>query len=108
LLDTGIFDDDRYFDVFVEYAKASADDVLMQITVINRGTEARTLHLLPTLWFQNTWAWNGSEEEITPTLQAIHTSADLNIIEAIHPTLGKRWLYAQGNGELLFTENETN
>jgi Glycosyl hydrolase family 63 C-terminal domain len=108
LLDTGIFDDDRYFDVFVEYAKESADDLLMQITVINRGTEARTLHLLPTLWFRNTWVWNGAAEETTPTLQAIHTSENLNIIEVIHPTLGKRWLYARGNGELLFTENETN
>jgi hypothetical protein len=107
LLDTGIFDDDRYFDVFVEYAKDGAEDVLMQITVINRAAEAKTLHLLPTLWFRNTWSWNG-EVESTPTLQAIYTDKDLNIIEAIHPTLGKRWLYAQGDGEMLFTENETN
>jgi hypothetical protein len=107
LLDTGIFDDDRYFDVFVEYAKDGAEDVLMQITVINRAAEAKTLHLLPTLWFRNTWSWNG-EVESTPTLQAIYTDNDLNIIEAIHPSLGKRWLYAQGDGEMLFTENETN
>jgi hypothetical protein len=107
LLDTGIFDDDRYFDVFVEYAKDGAEDILMQITVINRGSEARTLHLLPTLWFRNTWSWNGDVAE-KPSLQAIHSDKDLNIIAATHPTLGKRWLYAQGNGELLFTENETN
>jgi hypothetical protein len=107
LLDTGIFDDDRYFDVFVEYAKAGAEDVLMQITVINRGSEAKSLHLLPTLWFRNTWSWNGAVEG-KPTLQAIYADKDLNIIETIHPTLGKHWLYAQGNGEILFTENETN
>jgi hypothetical protein len=107
LLDTGLFDDDQYFDIFVEYAKDGAEDVLMQITVINRAAEAKTLHLLPTLWFRNTWSWNG-EVESTPTLQAIYTDNDLNIIEAIHPTLGKRWLYAQGDGEMLFTENETN
>jgi hypothetical protein len=107
LLDTGIFDDDRYFDVFVEYAKDGAEDVLMQITAINRGSEAKTLHLLPTLWFRNTWSWNGDVAE-KPSLQAIDAAKDLNIIEAIHPTLGNRWLYAQGNGELLFTENETN
>jgi Glycosyl hydrolase family 63 C-terminal domain len=107
LLDTGIFDDDRYFDVFVEYAKDSTDDVLMQITVINRGSEAHTLHLLPTLWFRNTWSWDGGEEG-KPTLQAIDTNNDTNIIEATHSTLGKYWLYARGNGELLFTENETN
>jgi hypothetical protein len=59
------------------------------------------------VWFRNTWSWDGDEEN-KPTLQAIQTSNDLNIIEATHPTLGKYWLYARGNGELLFTENETN
>ncbi len=107
LLDTGIFDDERYFDVCVEYAKDSAEDILMQVTVSNRGAEARTLHLLPTLWFRNTWSWNGDEEH-KPTLQAIQTSNYTKVIEVNHSTLGKYWLYARGNGELLFTENETN
>jgi hypothetical protein len=107
LLDTGIFDDERYFDVCVEYAKDSGEDILMQVTVSNRGSEARTLHLLPTLWFRNTWSWNGDEEH-KPTLQAIQTSNYTKVIEVNHSTLGKYWLYARGNGELLFTENETN
>jgi hypothetical protein len=107
LLDTGIFDDDRYFDVFVEYAKDNAEDILMQITIINRGSEAQPLHLLPTLWFRNTWSWNGDDEN-KPSLQAIQTSNSMNIIEAIHPTLGKYWLYADGTDQILFTENETN
>lgn len=106
LLDTGIFDGDRYFDVFVEYAKQSTDDILIQLTVINRGSAAKTLHLLPTLWFRNTWTWNGDENK--PTLQAMYSEGDCSLIAAFHPTLGKRWLYAQGNAELLFTENETN
>jgi hypothetical protein len=80
---------------------------LIQNPVINRGSEAHTLHILPTLWFRNTWSWDGGEET-KPILQAIDTCSDPNIIEATHPTLGKYWLYARGNGELLFTENETN
>lgn len=106
LLDTGVFDGDRYFDVFVEYAKQTADDILIQITVINRGPEAKTLHLLPTLWFRNTWSWNG--EQCEPALKRIHFDNDIHIIGAFHPTLGGRWLYAPGNAEILFTDNETN
>ncbi len=102
LLDTGVFDDNRYFDVFVEYAKNSAEDILIRIEVINRGIETKTLHLLPTLWFRNTWSWNGETDK--PVLQAIAS----NLIAVAHPTLGKRWLYCQGETELLFTENETN
>jgi hypothetical protein len=105
LLDTGVFDQNRYFDVFVEYAKRSAEDILIQITVINRGVEAKTLHLLPTLWFRNTW-WQGDQTK--PKLQAIRSTDDVNIIGAFHPTLENRWLYAQGNAAMLFTENETN
>jgi len=104
LLDTGVFDDNRYFDVFVEYAKQSADDICIQITVVNQGTEAKTLHLLPTLWFRNTWTWNGNQAK--PFLKAIDSQN--NIIWASHPTLGERWLYAQAGAELLFTDNETN
>ena len=111
LLDTGIFNDNRYFDVFVEYAKNTAEDILVRIEVINRGTETKILHLLPTLWFRNTWTWNGDTEK--PTLQAGVMEDNLPTIEAYHPTLGKRWLYCQNLTEnrptsLLFTENETN
>ncbi|PIG93661.1 glucosidase [Gloeocapsopsis sp. IPPAS B-1203] len=104
LLDTGIFDDNRYFDVFVEYAKQTAEDILIQIQVVNRGTAA-TLHVLPTLWFRNTWSWGG--EEIKPILQKFDRHG-LSALAAFHPTLGKRYLYCQGETELLFTENETN
>ena len=106
LLDTGIFNENRYFDVFVEYAKNSPEDILVQITVINRGSEAKTLHLLPTLWFRNTWSQNHDESK--PTLQEVRSGNHLNMIGAFHPTLGKRWLCAEGNAEMLFTENETN
>ncbi len=106
LLDTGVFAGNRYFDVLVEYAKQSAEDILIQIKISNRGTETKTLHLLPTLWFRNTWSWQGDNNK--PMLQAIRSSNGLNLIEASHPTLGKRWLYFQGETELLFTENETN
>jgi len=106
LLHTGVFDDDRYFDVRVEYAKALAEDILIQMTVSNRGAETRTLHILPTLWFRNTWSWHGGNDK--PTLQGAKSDAAVNVIRAFHPTLGKRWLYAPGNTELLFTENETN
>lgn len=106
LLDTGVFNENKYFDVFVEYAKNTAEDILIQIKVINRGAEAKTLNILPTLWFRNTWSWDGDKNK--PTLQEIKLNNSLSIIEAFHPTLGKRWLYCQGEAELLFTENETN
>ncbi|MGV0027680.1 MGH1-like glycoside hydrolase domain-containing protein [Phormidesmis priestleyi] len=106
LLETGVFEQDRYFDVSVEYAKHSAEDILIQVTIANRGAEARTLHVLPTLWFRNTWSWNDDPDE--PILQSVQTENGTNVIEASHTTLGKRWLYAQGDAELLFTENETN
>ncbi len=106
LLDTGVFDGDRYFDVFVEYAKATHEDVLIRITAINRGPEPATLHLLPTLWYRNTWSW--SHVARRPRLRDRTASADFATIEAEHETLGKRWLHARGAPELLFTENETN
>jgi hypothetical protein len=106
LLDTGIFDEDRYFDVFVEYAKESPEDILIQITVHNRGPEAATLHLLPTLWFRNTWSW--SAETPKPSLEVGETGAGFNTITAHHAKLGKRFLYISGDAPLLFTENETN
>jgi len=102
LLDTTIFDEDRYFDVFVEYAKASPEDILIEITVQNRGPEAATLHVLPTLWFRNTWSWGGDAPR--PVLrEAVGGS-----IAASHPDLGERFLACEGASELLFTENETN
>ena len=102
LLDTGIFDDDRYFDVFVEYAKGDPEDILIRISVHNRGPEAAQIHLLPTLWFRNTWSWGDGEPK--PVLrQASNTS-----IVASHPRLGERTLQCEGATELLFTENETN
>jgi hypothetical protein len=103
LIDTGVFDEDRYFDVFVEYAKASAEDLLVEITVTNRGPEAATLHVLPTLWFRNTWSWGGQSNK--PSLTQI---AGQNAIAAAHPQVGERVFYADGAPTLLFTENETN
>ncbi|MCC3439756.1 MAG: glucosidase [Microcoleus sp. PH2017_29_MFU_D_A] len=106
LLDTGIFDGDRYFDVFVEYAKATAEDILIQITIANRGSEASTLQLLPTLWFRNLWDWN---PDITPPLiKVVHSDPTFSQLEAQHPTLATHWLYCEGDAELLFTNNETN
>jgi hypothetical protein len=106
LLDTGIFEHDSYFDVFVEYAKASPEDILIQIKVINRGSETRTLKVLPTLWFRNTWSWSGNQDK--PQLAISQTTDHLGVIEAVHPTLGRRWLYCEGIPDLLFTNNETN
>jgi len=101
LLDTGVFDADRYFDVFVEYAKADPEDVLIRITVHNRGPEPATLHLLPTLWFRNTWSWR--KDASKPFLE-VQDGAVL----ASHPDLGEHVLYCEGAPELLFTENESN
>lgn len=106
LLDTGVFTDDRYFDVIVEYAKNSPEDILIKVSIINRGPEAKTLYLLPTLWFRNTWSWDTSKEK--PFLKVFKSDTDLSVIEASHPTLGDRWLYCEGATQLLFTENETN
>jgi hypothetical protein len=106
LLDTGVFEEDRYFDIFIEYAKASPEDILIQFTVVNRGPDASPLHLLPTLWFRNTWSWTAAAEK--PCLKVRRSADAEQVIEASHPTLGDRWLYCEGATELLFTENETN
>jgi len=106
LLDTGIFDDDRYFDVFVEYAKAGPEDLLVRITAANRGPEPATLHVLPTLWFRNTWLfWPGAAR---PSMREVARTGALSAIAATHPELGVRYLYCEGTAPLLFTENETN
>jgi hypothetical protein len=106
LMDTGVFDDDRYYDVFVEYAKASPEDILIRISVINRGPEPATLHVLPHLWFRNTgWAESG---EPIPTLTRRPSAQGAEVIGATHWDLGTRYLYCEGSKELLFTNNETN
>jgi len=106
LVDTGVFADNRYFDIQVEYAKASPEDVLVRITAVNRGAAPATLHMLPTLWFRNTWHW--APEESKPSLQEVKGPAGTRVIAATHRTLGRRWLYVDGDLPLLFTENETN
>ena len=130
LMDTGIFEGDRYFDVQVEYAKASANDVLIKISVTNRGPESADFHLLPTLWFRNTWSWE--RPALKPSLSVRASNSDVAIVETNHPEIGQQWWYcknpsavdqenanagrwiALGEGEnagsngLLFTENETN
>ena len=106
LLDTGVFDGDRYFDITVEYAKGGVDDLLIRVTAVNRGPEAAELHLLPTLWFRNTWSWDVGAAR--PQLQAPASTPGQAVIAARHQTLGARWLHAEGAPELLFTENETN
>src|SRR5437899_4509061 len=102
LLDTGVFDADRYFDVFVEYAKGDPEDLLVRITAYNRGSEAAEIHLLPTLWFRNTWSWD--EGALKPGIQQVKEGTVL----ASHDQLGDRTLQCDGNPELLFTENESN
>jgi hypothetical protein len=101
LLDTGIFTGDRYFEVFVEYAKASPDDILVRIRAINHGPESAELHLLPTLWFRNTWSWG--DNEARPILRRAGTN-----VMAEHHSLGQYLLSCKGAPEFLFTENETN
>ena len=109
--ETGVFDDNRYFDVFVECAKASPNDVLIRITAANRGPEAATLHLLPTLWFRNTWTWLCLHEGCTPEPRMSQTGDAA--IAGEHVTLGRFHLRAGSDPSgrvppLLFTENETN
>ena len=111
LLDTGVFDDDRYFDVFVEYAKAGPEDILVRITAANRGPDAAELHLLPTLWFRNDWsAWIAESNRAAekPDLKQIKTPAGTSAVAATHPVLGEFTLSCEGEVPLLFTENETN
>jgi hypothetical protein len=101
LLDAGVFDDDRYFDVFVEYAKAGPEDVLMQVTVHNRGPDDAVIHVLPQVWFRNTWSWEGGRRK--PLL-----AAGRGAVEVRHPSLGEFTLHADGGPALLFCDNETN
>src|SRR5689334_9467494 len=104
LVDTGVFDGDRYFDVFVEYAKADAEDLLIRITAINRGPAAAPLHVLPTLWFRNTW----SVATLKPDIAVADGPDGSAVMRTSHPDLGPRYLYCQRPTEVLFTDNETN
>ncbi|HEU4925663.1 MAG TPA: hypothetical protein VFT24_01365, partial [Vicinamibacterales bacterium] len=103
LMDTGVFDDGRYFDVYVEYAKNTPEDLLIRLTVHNRGSAAASLHLLPTLWFRNTWSWSR-----IPCAKPVLTRLDERTVAASHADLGERYLYCDRSVPLLFTENETN
>ncbi len=105
LIDTGIFNGDRYFDVFVEYAKAEPTDILIQISLINRGPETASVHVLPTLWFRNTWTWWADPPK--PSLRQM-PGANTVTIETSHAELGGFLLHCDGNPRLLFTENDTN
>src|SRR3989441_6942071 len=101
LLDTGVFSENRYFDIVVEYAKGDVEDILIKIAATNRGTQAARLRLLPTIWFRNTWSWGTGDPR--PSMRQMPGALELD-----HPGLGKRWLYCENSPQLLFTENETN
>jgi len=106
LVDTGIFAENRYFDVFVEYAKATSEDILMQITAWNRGPEPAPLHLLPTVWFRNRWGWGEGYDPPGVTQTDSRPGTALMALTEYH--YGRRWVLIEGAPELLFTENETN
>ena len=111
LLDTGVFDGDRYFDVFVEYAKGGPDDILVKITATNRGPDPAELHLLPTLWFRNDWShWIADSNRASekPSLEKVEGAAGTTTVKVAHPQLGRLVLVCEGDVPLLFTENETN
>ncbi|MEK0447636.1 MAG: hypothetical protein RLZZ399_2957, partial [Verrucomicrobiota bacterium] len=106
LQDTGVFEDHRYFDVFVEYAKGAPEDILIQITVENRGPEAAPVHVLPTLWFRNTWNWG--KVHAAPSNKPLLSEVGPGVIRAQHETLGDYFFSMEQEAPLLFTENETN
>ncbi|WP_315791110.1 MGH1-like glycoside hydrolase domain-containing protein [Fischerella sp. JS2] len=111
LLDTGIFDEDRYFDVFVEYAKADAEDILIKISIINRGAETAPIHVLPTLWFRNTWSWadGGAKPVLTKVEGTANSVVHAHITDTLlNQNISDYYLYCDGVATLLFTENETN
>ena len=111
LLDTGIFNEDKYFDIFIEYAKDGPDDILVKISAVNRGPEAAELHLLPTLWFRNDWsAWIAESNRASekPVLSLTKSPKGISIATAKHSLLGEFIFACDGDVPLLFTENETN
>jgi hypothetical protein len=105
LLDTGVFDDDRYFDVVVEYAKEGPEDLCVRIVAYNRGPEAARIHLMPTLWFRNTWL---DARDTRPMIDIAQVPQGRTALRALHAELGERFLLCEGQPEILFTENETN
>lgn len=111
LIETGVLDENRYFDIYVEYAKSSAEDIQILITVENRGPDAAELHLLPTLWFRNIWSWTPNHERPVLYEDQSKETKKSKVVRADHPKLGTYWLICENdpeNTELLFTENETN
>ncbi len=108
LLDTGLFADQRYFDVFVEYAKATPTDILIQLTIVNRAADPAPCHVLPTLWFRNTWSWGYEAGPLKDVSRNPILKAGVHGIEATHPVLGSYFFYADESPEFIFTENETN
>jgi hypothetical protein len=110
LVDTGIFDDGRYFDVMVEYAKVDTEDLLIRISVSNRGPEMAPIHVLPTLWFRNSWRWGRDDRRpsVGSRLAEQEEWGRVSTLVAQHWQLGEYGLYCAGADELLFTENETN
>ena len=109
LIDTGIFNDNRYFDVFIEYAKASADDLLSKATIFNRGPESAVIHVIPQLWFRNTWGWGS--RSLNPSVLPLEKpllAFESGSIQVQHKKLGERWFYWDGDTEPLFCDNETN
>lgn len=102
LIDTGIFNSDDYFDIFIEYAKADVDDILIRFTVCNRSTQDATIDVLPTLWFRNTWAWGYPDEKPTLSLN------DKGVVEVRHPQMKMLRLYSESERQFLFCNNETN
>ena len=106
LIETGVFDENRYFDVCVEYAKAAPEEILIRVEAVNRGGEAASLHLLPTIWFRNTWSWGLDIRR--PHLRRGAPLGGMTTVELHHYYYGRRWLCCEGPPELLFTENETN
>ena len=107
LIDTGLFNEDRYFDVFVEYAKATPTDIVIRVSATNHGPDAASLDVLPTLWFRNTWSW-GRDDRRPSLTNATAVDSTVQLVRAKHPELGDYWLSCEGSPELLFTENETN
>lgn len=110
LIHTGVFDKNRYFDVFAEYGKEAPEELLIKITICNRGDREAALHLLPTLWFRNTWSWTeeGAEAPPKPALEAVKGQKGCTTAKASHPELGDYYFVCEGDVPLLFTENETN
>ena len=106
LVNTGIFNEDRYFDVFVEYAKGTSEDILIHVEIFNRGPETAELRLLPTVWFRNTWSWGLGDRR--PRLRGSEPVKKGAAIQLNHSDYGDRWFFCEGGPELLFTENETN